>query len=317
MTRFLLTRALLLVLGLAVASVLIFLALRLLPGDVAQVIAGTDATPERLAAIRDSLGLERPLPVQYGEWIGGLLRGDLGNSVVTGTPVAGEIWEKAQVTLPLALLSMLIGLAIAGPLGVAAALRRGRPAGFVLSGGAQALAAVPVIWAGMLLVIVFSLWLGWLPAQGFPRAGWSDPAAALRSLLLPALTIGIVEGAAMLRFVRSATLGVMGQDFVRTAAAAGRTRTGALLGHGLPSVALSIVSVLGIQVAGLLVGTVLVENLFTLPGIGRMLVADVGNRDLTKVQSEILVLTAIVLIIGTLVDVVHRLLDPRQREVAR
>ncbi|RLP73327.1 ABC transporter permease [Mycetocola tolaasinivorans] len=315
MTRFLLSRGLLLVLGLAVASVLIFLALRFLPGDVAQVIAGTDATPARIAAIRESLGLDRPLPVQYFEWVGGLLRGDLGNSVVTGTPVASEIAEKAQVTLPLALLSMLIGLAIAGPLGVAAALRRGRPAGFVLSGSAQALAAVPVIWAGMLLVIVFSLWLGWLPAQGFPRAGWSDPGAALRSLLLPAITIGIIEGAALLRFVRSATLGVMGQDFIRTAAAAGRTRTGALLTHGLPSVALSIVSVLGIQVAGLLVGTVLVENLFTLPGIGRMLVADVGNRDLTKVQSEVLVLTAIVLIIGTLVDVIHRLVDPRAREV--
>lgn len=316
MTRFLLTRLLLLLLGLTVASVLIFAALRLLPGDVAQVIAGTDSSPERLAAIRDSLGLNEPLIAQYATWASGLLRGDLGSSVITGTPVITEVLQKAQVTVPLTMLSLLIALLIAVPLGITAALRRGKFSGVALSGTAQALAAVPVVWAGMMLVIVFALWLGWLPPQGFPRSGWEDPARALRSLLLPAITIGLVEGAVLMRFIRSATLDALGRDYVRAAAAGGLTRRAALIRHGLPSVALSVISVLGIQVAGLLVGTVLVEQVFNLPGIGRMLVTDVGNRDLTKVQGEILALTAIVLVLGAVIDIAHRALDPRQRESA-
>jgi peptide/nickel transport system permease protein len=168
----------------------------------------------------------------------------------------------------------------------------------------------------MMLVVVFAVWLGWLPAQGFPRGGWAQPSEALRALILPALTIGIVEGAMLLRFVRSATLQAIGQDYVRTAAAKGLTRTQALLRHGLPNVALSVVTVLGLQIAGILVGAVVIEQLFTLPGIGRMLVADVGNRDLPKVQGELLALTGFVLVVGFLVDLLHRSLDPRQRDAA-
>lgn len=315
MIRYALTRLTLLVLGLFVASALIFTTLRILPGDVAQLIAGVNSTPEQIAGIRERLGLDRPLPVQYGDWIGGILTGDLGRSQLTGTPVASELLQKAEVTVPLGILSFVIALLVAIPFGVYAAVRRRRPDGVLVSVGAQALAAVPVVWAGMMLVVVFAVTLGWLPAQGFPRAGWSDPAAAFRALLLPALTIGIVEGAVLLRFVRSATLQAMGQDFVRTAAAKGLTRTQALLRHGLPSVGLSVVTVLGVQVAGIMVGAVVIEQLFSLPGIGRMLVEDTGNRDLTKVQGELLVLTGLVLVIGFAVDLVHRLLDPRQREV--
>ena len=190
----------------------------------------------------------------------------------------------------------------------------GVTAGTGLSVAAQTVAAVPVIWAGMMLVVVFAHWLGWLPAQGFPRGGWSTPAKAFESLLLPALTIGLVEGALLMRFVRSATLQAAGQDFVRTAAAKGLTRRQALIRHGIPAVGLSIVTVLGLQVAGIIVGSVVIEQLFTLPGIGRMLVADVGTRDLVKVQSELLVLTGFVLIIGFIVDLVHHAIDPRQRE---
>lgn len=314
MIRYTLTRLALLLLGLLVASVLIFLTLRVLPGDIAQLIAGTNSTPEQIAAIRERLGLNEPLPAQYLDWIGGVFRGDLGASLLTGSSVTSELAEKAQVTVPLGVMALTIALLFSLPLGVLSAMRRGRADGTGLSVGAQALAAVPVVWAGMMLVVVFAVWLGWLPAQGFPRAGWNDPAAAFRSLLLPALTIGIVEGAMLMRFVRSATMQAVGQDYVRTAAAKGLTRNAALIRHGLPNVGLSVVTVLGLQVAGIIVGAVVIEQLFSLPGIGRMLVADVSARDLPKVQGELLVLTGFVLVVGFVVDLMHRVIDPRQRE---
>jgi len=314
--RYTLTRLALLLLGLLVASVLIFVTLRVLPGDIASLIAGVGSSTEQQDAIRERLGLDRPLPAQYLEWIGGLFRGDLGTSLLTGTSVVDELAQKAEVTVPLGILSLLIAVVISVPLGVLSAMRRGRADGTALSVGAQALAAVPVVWAGMMLVVVFAVWLGWLPAQGFPRSGWNDPWAALRSLILPALTIGIVEGAMLLRFVRSATLQAVGQDFVRTAAAKGLTRDQALIRHGLPVVGLSVITVLGLQVAGIIVGAVVIEQLFSLPGIGRMLVADVAARDLPKVQGELLALTGFVLIVGFVVDLVHRVIDPRQREAS-
>nr|WP_218844877.1 ABC transporter permease [Microbacterium pseudoresistens] len=309
-------RGALLIAGLLVASAVIFLALRVFPGDVAQLIAGSKATPAQVDALREALGLNRPLPVQYAEWIGGLFHGDLGTSQLSGASVAEEIALKAQVTVPLMALSLIIALLIGVPLGILTALLRGRRSGTLVNVAAQAIAAVPVIWAGMMLVVVFAIWLGWLPAQGFPRNGWADPGRALQALLLPALTIGVVEGAMLLRFVRSATLQASGEDFVRTAAAKGLTRARALILHGVPAVGLSVLTVLGVQIAGLIVGSVVIEQLFTLPGIGRMVVADVGTRDLVKVQSELLVLTGSVLVVGFLVDLVHHLIDPRQRESA-
>jgi len=313
MIRYALTRGVLLIAGLLVSSVIIFLTLRVFPGDVAQLIAGTQAGPETVAALRESLGLNKPLTAQYGSWIGGILHGDLGTSQLSGASVGAELAEKARVTVPLGIMSLTIALLIAVPFGILSAMMRGRSGGTSLNVAAQAVAAVPVIWAGMMLVVVFALWLGWLPAQGFPRTGWSTPFRAFEALLLPALTIGIVEGAMLLRFVRSATLQAAGQDFVRTAAAKGLTRRQALIRHGIPAVGLSIVTVLGLQVAGIIVGSVVIEQLFTLPGIGRMLVADVGTRDLVKVQSELLVLTGFVLLIGFVVDLVHHAVDPRQR----
>lgn len=316
MIRYALTRLALLLLGLLVASVLIFFTLRVLPGDIAQLIAGTNSTPEQIATIRERLGLNVPLTTQYLDWIGGVLHGDLGRSLLNGSPVASEVAQKAQVTLPLGLMALSIAVLFSVPLGVLSAMRRGRGDGTALSVAAQTLAAVPVIWAGMMLVVVFAVWLGWLPAQGFPRNGWQDPAAAFRSLILPALTIGVVEGAMLMRFVRSATLQAVGQDYVRTAAAKGLTRNAALIRHGLPNVGLSVITVLGLQVAGIIVGAVVIEQLFALPGIGRMLVADVGNRDLPKVQGELLLLTGFVLVVGFVVDLLHRVIDPRQRGAA-
>ena len=316
MIRYALTRLGLLVLGLVVASALIFVSLRVLPGDVAQLVGGTQASPDQVAALRESLGLNVPLWQQYVEWIGSLFRGDLGTSLLTGTPVVTELVAKAQVTVPLAAMSLIVALVVGIPFGVLSALGRRHAGGTALSVGAQALAAVPVVWAGMMLVVVFAVWLGWLPPQGFPRAGWNDPGAAFRALVLPAVTIGVVEGAMLLRFVRSATLQAVGQDYVRTAAAKGLTRTRALLRHGLPNVGLSIITVLGVQIAGIIVGAVVVEQLFTLPGVGRMLVADVAARDLPKVQGELLALTGFVLVVGFVVDLLHRVIDPRQREAS-
>lgn len=316
MVRYLLVRGALLIAGLLVSSVLIFLTLRVFPGDVAQLIAGSQASPAQVEQLRESLGLNDPLITQYADWIGGIFRGDLGTSLLSGASVGEELFLKAQVTVPLGLMALTIALLIAVPFGILAAVLRGRGSGTALSVGAQALAAVPVVWAGMMLVVVFSVWLGWLPPQGFPRNGWSTPGKAIEALLLPALTIGIVEGAMLMRFVRSATLQAAGQDFVRTAAAKGLTRNRALIQHGIPAVGLSIITVLGLQVAGIIVGSVVIEQLFTLPGIGRMLVADVGTRDLIKVQSELLVLTGFVLVVGFLVDLAHHLIDPRQREAA-
>lgn len=317
MIRYTLTRGVLLLAGLFVSSVVIFLALRVFPGDVAQILAGTQATPEQVEALREVLGMNQPLLSQYLSWMGGVVTGDLGASSVTGTPVAEQLWEKAQITVPLGILSLLIALLIAIPFGILAALPATRRSGTAINVTAQALAAVPVVWAGMMLIVVFAVWLGVLPSQGFPLDGWTEPGRALRSLVLPALTIGIIEGAMLLRFVRSATLQAAGEDFVRTAAAKGLTRTSALIRHGIPAVGLSIITVLGLQVAGIIVGSVIIEQLFVLPGIGRMLVADVGGRDLMKVQSTLLVLTGFVLVIGFLVDLVHHLIDPRQREAER
>ncbi|SMB85263.1 ABC transporter permease [Deinococcus hopiensis] len=305
-----------LLLGLLVASMLIFFALRVMPGDVALVIGGLQATPDQIAGIRQALGLSEPLTVQYTHWLAQVARGDFGTSLLTGTPIASELLGKVQVTLPLALLALGFGVLIGVPLGVVSGLKHRQGIGAVISSVAQLTASVPVIWSGLLLVLAFALKLPWLPAQGFPSEGWERPVRALRSLLLPALAIGLVEGAVLLRFVRSAVLEVLHEDFVRTAAAKGMTRTRALLSHGLPTVLLSVISVLGLQMAGLVVGAVVVEQLFNLPGVGRMLINDVGNRDLVKVQGELLVLTGAVLLIGVAVDTLHRLIDPRQREAA-
>lgn len=305
--------------GLLVVSLVVFAVLRVLPGDVAHVVGGTTATPDQLAAIRAAYGLGRPLPVQYLQWLTGIVHGDLGRSLLTDTPVATELWAKAQVTVPLATFGMLVAIVLGVPLGVWAGLRHEGRLGRAVAVVAQTAAAVPVVWAGLLLVVLLGQGVGLvglLPSQGFPRDGWADPAAALRALVLPALTIGVVEGAALARFTRSAVLEASGQDYLRTAAAAGLTRDQALLRHGLPNVSLSVLSVLGLQAASLVAGAVLVEALFVLPGLGTLLASDVGDRDLVAVQGEIFALTAAVLAVGLVVDVVHRFVDPRQRLAA-
>jgi peptide/nickel transport system permease protein len=312
---FLVRRTALFAASLLAASVLIFLLLRLLSGDMAQVIAGVQATPAQVAQLRHELGTDRPLPVQYATWIGGVLAGDFGTSALSGVSVSAELGEKLAVTAPLVAVAMLLSVLVAVPLGVLAAMAHRQRLGVVISVGSQLGIALPTLWVGLVLAIVFAVWLRWLPAQGFPSAGWEQPVRAVRSLVLPAVTLALAEGAVLLRFVRSATLGVLTQDFLRTARATGLTRAGALLRHGLRNAALPVVSILGLQVAALLVGAVVVEAVFALPGVGQMLLADVGNRDLVKVQGEVLLLTGAVLTIGFLVDVAHRLIDPRLRVI--
>lgn len=316
MTVYVLRRAGLFVLAVLATSVLVFAVLRVLPGDVASVIGGIRATPDQLGRIRSAYGLDRPLPVQYLEWVRGLLRWDLGDSLVTGSPIGPQIAEKLQVTIPLCLLAVTMSVAIGLPVGIWGGLHNDRTSGRAVSVLSQALAAVPVLWAGLLLVTLFAQGVGvWgiLPSQGFPLAGWAHPWAALRALVLPALTIAVVEGAVIARFVRSAVLEALSKDYVRTAAAKGMTRTGALLRFGLPNVSLSILSVIALQAASMLTGAIVVETLFALPGVGSMLVRDVADRDLVKVQSEVLVLVVAVLLVGLALDIVQRLIDPRLR----
>lgn len=319
MFPFVLRRLGLFVVGLLVTTAVVFVVLRVLPGDVAQVIGGIKATPEQIAQIRIAYGLDRPLPVQYFDWLGGLLHFDLGRSLITQSPIQVELAEKLAVTLPLCVLGMLVALVIGAPLGIFAALRRRTVLGELVNVAAQAAAAVPVLWTGLLLILLFGRGVGLvgvLPSQGFPRDGWADPGAALASLALPALTIGIVEGAVVLRFVRSALVAELHHDYVRTAMSRGLTRTQAVLAHAVPNASLAVLSVIGLQAASLVGGAVVIESLFALPGLGAMLVNDVGDRDLLSVQAILVFLTAAVLVIGLLIDLTHRVIDPRQRRVA-
>lgn len=242
MLQYLIRRTLILVCGLFLSSLIIFLVLRLLPGDLAQIMGGTEASQEKIAQLRQKLGLNVPLWTQYVDWISAVIRGDFGSSLVSGTPVSKEILQKASVTVPLALLSLAFALLIAFPLGVFAAYRNQGWTTSTISSFSTVAAATPVVWAGLIIVLIFSNWLGWFPSQGFPRVGWEEPFAALRALFLPALTVGLIEGGVLFRFVRSATFSALNTDHVRTGMSFGYTRFQALIRNGLPSVGLSLVS---------------------------------------------------------------------------
>jgi peptide/nickel transport system permease protein len=312
MAWFVVRRFGLLVVALLVASVLVFLLLRLLPGDLAAVIGGVEATPERLDAIRDELGLDRPLIAQYFEWMGGVLTGDFGRSALTRSTVTSQLGAKLTITGPLILASTVLSLAVAVPLGLYAAVRHRRADGVGLSAIGQLGIAVPQFLVGITLIAMFAGKWG-LPSQSFPRGGWDEPGRAIRALVLPTLTLATAQAAILLRFVRAATLDVLNQDYIRTARSKGLGRIEALFVHGLRNAAIPVVSVLGIQLATLIAAVVVIERVFNLPGVGLMLVKDIGNRDFDKVQGTILLIAAIVLVIGFLIDVVHHLIDPRLR----
>lgn len=310
----LLRRTLVFTLTLVLASIAVFAFMVVLPGDPARVALGIQATPEAIEATRAEFGLDRPLVVQYLDWAGGLLRGDLGQSYVTRAPMGPLVSDRLQVTAWLVVSGMLVALVVALPMGILSAVRHRRVTGMALSGAAQVGMAVPNFLAGILLVSLVSVQLGWLPSGGWV-APVDDPAEFLRRLVLPALALGLVQGAVVTRYVRSAVLDVMREDYLRTARAKGLGPYRALVKHGLRNAAIPVVTVLALQLATLLIGAVVVERVFVIPGLGSLLLDGVANRDLLLVQNVVMVLVLAVLLVNYLVDVLYTILDPRLRRV--
>ncbi len=308
----LLRRTAVFVVSLVVASVAVFAFMTVLPGDPARVALGVNATEEAVAATRAEFGTDRPLVVQYADWVSGLPRGEFGRSYVTDADIGPQIVDRLLVTTWLVLSGMVVALVVAIPLGIAAAVRHRTPSGALISGLSQVGVAVPSFIAGILLVTVFAVRLGWLPSGGWTPPA-QDPVQFLRQLALPALALGLVQGAVLTRYVRSAVLDVLREDFLRTARAKGLTPTRALVRHGLRNAAIPVVTVLGLQLATLLIGAVVVERVFVIPGLGSLLLDGVANRDLLLVQGVVIVLVLAVLVVNFLVDVAYTVLDPRLR----
>ncbi|MFF4615423.1 ABC transporter permease [Nonomuraea jabiensis] len=312
MTLYLVKRLAVLVASTVVAGVVVFAFMALLPGDPAEVALGVNATPDAVAALRKQFGTDRPPVVQFFDWFGGLLQGDFGTSYVTSSPIGPQISDRLGVTAVLVLGGMLVALVIAVPLGTFAAVHHRNPLGAAISALSQVGIAIPAFLAGILLVFVFAVQAQALPSGGYVPIA-ENPAEWLLSLLLPWLSLGLVQGAVLTRYVRSAVLDVMREDYLRTARAKGRGSTGALWRHGLRNASIPVVTVLGLQLATLLIGAVVVERVFVIPGLGDLLLNGVAGRDLLLVQGVVMVLVAAVLLINFVVDVVYRVLDPRLR----
>ncbi|MBW3091598.1 ABC transporter permease [Bifidobacterium sp. 82T10] len=312
--RFIVRRLLLFVAALFGVSVVVFAALRILPGDVASVMAGLNSPASRVEALREQFGLNRPLVVQYADWAEGLLRGDFGTSILTGRSVTSLIAARASITFPLIVLGLLVAIMIGVPLGVAATLARSDAARTAFHVAGLIGGAIPALWGGLLLILLFARGtglIGLFPSQGFPLDGWAAPGQAVWSLILPALTVGIIVGASLMRYTRSALGDIAGSGRIDMAMACGMTRAQAVTGVGLRLAMPQLVSVIGLTFAEMITGVMVIENLFALPGIGSGLVTDVGNRDLIAVQSELFMLAAFFLLVGLIVDLLHRALDPR------
>lgn len=294
------------------ASLLIFAVTNALPGDVAQTIMGLDARPEDVAALRDQLGLDRPWLVQYLSWLGGLVTGNLGNSMISTDSVMSLLAPRIAVTAWVVFFGMIGSLLIAVPAGMVAALKRRSWSGITVSASAQFGMAIPVFWGGILLVMVFAVWLRWLPANGYVPLS-KDPAGWASHMILPAITLATVQAAVLIRYVRSAFLEVLSEDYYRTARAVGWTPMRALLRHGLRNAAIPLVTILGLQASSVLVGAIVVESVFNLPGLGSLLLSSVTQHDLPVVQGVVMFLVLAVLVISALVDVAYLLIDPRQR----
>jgi peptide/nickel transport system permease protein len=321
MGPFLLKRLATFLATLAVASVVVFVVLELLPGNAAEVILGDTATPESLAALNAKLGLDRPAATRYLDWVGGLLSGRTAQSISYDTPTAELIAERLRVTVPLALLAMSMTVALALGLGLYAASRHNRLGDVGVMAASQVGIAIPNFWFAILLILLFAVHLQWVSAGGFP--GWSDDdgggltalsvTAGLQALLLPAVALALVQAAILARVTRSAVLDVMREDYVRTARAKGLSRRQALWRHVLRNAMIPVLTVAGLQFANLVTGTIVVENVFVLPGIGRLVFQAISNRDLIVVRDVVMLLAAVVVLVNFVVDVLYAVIDPRLR----
>ena len=293
-----------------VASVAVFALMRVVPGDPAAVALGVSATPELIAAKREALGLDQPLVAQYLSWVGGMLRGDFGLSLTSGQDISPLVVDRLQVSLILVGSAMALALAAAIPVGTWVAMRHRRADGIAITALSQVGIAIPSFLAGILLVSVFAVRLGWAPANG-----WVPPdqgvGTFLRRLVMPVCALAAVQGAIMTRYVRSAVLEILSEDFIRTARAKGLSTWQALLRHGLRNAALPVITVTGVQLASLVIGAVVIEQVFVLPGLGSMLLDAVSTRDLTTVQTIVMVLVLLTLAVNMVVDLIALALDPR------
>jgi peptide/nickel transport system permease protein len=312
MTAYLLRRLVILLATLFAASLVVFVVLEVLPGDPAALILGTGAREDTLAALRHQLGLDAPLWLQYARWIGGLFVGDFGTSFTYHVPVSELVRQRVMVSVPLALLAIVLSTAIAIPVGVGAAARRGGAVDAGLMGVAQVGVALPNFWLGLLLILLFAVRLPWLPASGFP--GWDAGAwAGFRALILPAVALALPQAAILARVTRAAVIDTLGDDFVRTARAKGLSRRAALWRHAVPNALIPVVTLIGLQFSFLLAGTVIIENVFTLPGLGRLVFQAIAQRDLIVVQDLVVLLAGSVIFVNFCVDLAAAWIDPRLR----
>jgi peptide/nickel transport system permease protein len=316
MGPFLLQRLLTFLATLAVASVVVFVVLELLPGNAAEVILGDSATPESLAALEARLGLDRPALQRYLDWTGGLLRGETARSLSYDVPTAELLAERLAVTLPLALIAMGLTVALALALGIYAASRHRRAGDVGVMALSQLGIAIPNFWFAILLILLFSVHLQWFSAGGFP--GWrADEGGGLgpglQALLLPAVALAVVQAAILARVTRSAVLDVLRQDFVRTARAKGLSRRQALRRHVVRNAMIPVLTVGGLQFANLVTGTIVIENVFVLPGVGRLVFQAISNRDLVVVRDVVMLLAALVVAVNFIVDLAVAWVDPRVR----
>ncbi len=312
MTLFLTKRLIIGLITLLVASIVVFSIMEILPGDPARIMLGMNATPEALGTLREQMGLNVPLLERYVNWIAGMAVGDFGNSYTYRSPVIDLIAERAVVSLPLAVISLVLSTAIAIPVGIFAAARRGRLGDTVSMGTAQVGVAIPNFWFALLLIYVFAVWLRLVPAGGFP--GWASGIwPGLKALILPAIALALPQAAILARVTRSAMLEVLGEDYIRTARAKGMPRRYVLWRHALRNAMIPVLTILGLQFAFLLAGTIIIENVFYLPGLGRLVFQAITQRDLIVVEGVVMLLVASVVLVNILVDIAYAMVDPRLR----
>jgi len=312
MLRYLLRRVLSLALTLIVASILIFATIEIVPGDPAAFMLGLNAQPDTIASLRTELGLDKSVLRRYFDWVTGMLRGEFGTSYTYRTPVAEMIAERLWISLPLALFALLLSTLIAFPAGIIAATRRGSISDLSVMGTTQLGIAIPNFWFAMLLVLIFAINLRWFSAGGF--AGWENGfLAGLKSLTLPAIALALPQASILARVMRSSLLDTLGEDFIRTARAKGLNRRQALWRHALRNALIPVLTIIGLQFSFLLAGAIIIENVFFLPGLGRLVFQAITQRDLIVVESVVMLLVFAVVIVTFMVDVAYAVVDPRLR----